>query len=78
MFYTEEDIQPAVDMATELFGTVGNMSEEKNVLKNIVIFSSQYGKLWYGDVQDHMENIQTKCVNLAQKFNINVEVLTEN
>lgn len=78
MFYTEEDVQPAVDMATELFGTVGNMSEEKNALKNIVIFSGQYGKLWYGDIQDTADNVRDKCSQIAQKFNINVEVHTEN
>ena len=77
MFYTEEDVQPAVDMATELFGKIGNMSAEKNVLKNIAIFSKQYGKLWYGDIQDQMEIIQNKCNQIAQKFSINVEVVTE-
>ena len=77
MFYTEEDVQPAVDMATELFGKVGNMSAEKNVLKNIVIFSKQFGKIWYGDIQDQMENIQNKCNQIAQKFSINVDVVTE-
>ena len=77
MFYTEEDVQPAVDMATELFGKIGNMSAEKNVLKNIVIFSKQFGKIWYGDIQDQMENIQNKCNQIAQKFSINVDVVTE-
>lgn len=77
MFWTEEDVQPVVDMATDLFGTVGNMSADKNVLKNIVIFSKQYGKLWYGDIQDQLENIQGKCNQIGQRFNIAVEVVTE-
>jgi hypothetical protein len=77
MFYTEEDVQPAVDMATELFGTVGNMSAEKSVLKNMIIFSKQYGKLWYGDIEDHMDNINTKCNQIAQKLNINVEPIND-
>jgi hypothetical protein len=75
MFYTEDDVQPVVDMTTDLFGTVGNMSTEKNVFKNLVIFSKQYGKLWYGDIEDQMDSIHTKCNQIAQKFNINVEVL---
>jgi hypothetical protein len=77
MFYTEEDVQPVVDMTTELFGTVGSMSAEKNVLKNIVIFSKQYGKLWYGDIEDQMENIHTKCNQIAQKFSISVEPIND-
>lgn len=77
MFYTEEDVQPVVDMTTELFGAVGNMSAEKNVLKNIIIFSKQYGKLWYGDIEDQMENIHTKCNQIAQKFSINVEPIND-
>ena len=70
MFYTEDDVQPVVDMTTDLFGTVGNMSTEKNVFKNLVIFSKQYGKLWYGDIEDQMDSIHTKCNQIAQKFNI--------
>lgn len=77
MFYTEEDVQPVVDMTTELFGTIGNMSAEKNVLKNVIIFSKQYGKLWYGDIEDQLDNIHVKCAQIAQKFSINVEPVND-
>lgn len=77
MFWSEEDVQPAVDMTTEMFGTVGNMSAEKNVLKNVVIFSKQYGKLWYGDVEDTLDNVQNKCNQISQKFGINVELVND-
>lgn len=72
MFYTEEDVQPAVDMAVELFGTVGNISNERTVMKNIVITSDKFGHLWYGDIEDTMDSIHAKCVVLSQKFDLKV------
>lgn len=77
MFWNEEDIQPAVDMATEMFGTVGNMSETKNTLKNVFIFSKQYGKLWYGDIEDTTDNVRQKCSQIAQKLGIHVELVND-
>lgn len=72
MFYTEEDVQPAVDMAVELFGVVGNISNERNSTKNIVITSDKFGHLWYGDIEDTMDSIRTKCATLSQKFDLKV------
>lgn len=77
MFWNEEDVQPAVDMATEMFGTVGNMSETKNTLKNVFIFSKQYGKLWYGDIEDTTDNVRQKCGQIAQKLGIHVELVND-
>lgn len=76
MFWTEEDIQPVVDATVTTFGTVGNMTTERGAILNVVIFSKQYGKLWYGDIADTMENIVNNCNVIGQKFNILVEPLT--
>lgn len=76
MFWTEEDVQPVVDMTTELFGPVGSMTTEKNAILNVVIFSKQYGKLWYGDIEDTMDGVIQKCGMVSQKFNITVEPIT--
>jgi len=72
MFYTEEDVQPAVDMAIELFGTVGNISNERSSMKNMVITTDKFGHLWYGDIEDTLDSIRTKCSILSQKFELTV------
>jgi hypothetical protein len=72
MFYTEEDVQPAVDMATELFGKVGNISNERTSIKNVIITSDKFGHLWYGDIEDTMESVSAKCTTLSQKFDLKV------
>lgn len=72
MFYTEEDVQPAVDMAVELFGTVGNISNERSSVKNMIITSDKFGHLWYGDIEDTIDSIMSKCVTLSQKFDLKV------
>ena len=78
MFWTEEDIQPAVDMSVEMFGKIGNMSQEKSVMKNVVITSNKFGHLWYGDIKDTMESITKKCASIAQKFDMNVRPVNMN
>jgi hypothetical protein len=50
MFWTEDDIAPAVKVACELFGQQGVMSETKTVRRNVVIGTNKFGKIWYGDV----------------------------
>lgn len=75
MFYTEEDIQPVVDMATELFGTVGNISNERSSMKNVVITSDKFGHLWYGDIDSTMESVLSSCTVLSQKFDLKVSVV---
>jgi hypothetical protein len=49
MFYSEEDVQPAVTQATMIFGQVGRMDPLAE-FKNVSIATKQFGKLWYGDV----------------------------
>lgn len=72
MFYSEEDVQPAVDMAMELFGTVGNISQERSSMKNMLITSDKFGHLWYGDIEESIDSIMSKCTTLSQKFDLKV------
>lgn len=74
MFYTEEDVQPAVDMATELFGTVGNISNERSSMKNAIVTSDKFGHLWYGDIDSNMESVLASCAVLSQKFDLKVSI----
>lgn len=68
MFYTAEDVNPAVIAATEIFGKVGNMMEGKNVLRNISIATREFGKLWYGDIEMSTVELHNKCKTLGQKI----------
>lgn len=77
MFYVEEDIQPAVTIASELFGPVGNMLEGKNVLHNIHIGTFQYGKIWYGDVEETSDYILELCVILSKRIGVTALVVDE-
>lgn len=65
MFYTEEDIQPVVDAVTAVFGTVGNMSNERGVLKNVAVSTPEFGKVWYGDFNGSMDTINRNLSELS-------------
>lgn len=52
MFYSEEDVQPAVTQATMIFGQVGRIDPAAE-FKNVSVATKQFGKLWYGDVFAH-------------------------
>lgn len=68
MFYTEEDIQPAVDAAIEVFGITGNMIHDNNAIIDVVVWTPEFGKLWYGDVPGPLDNLKEKCNILSQKI----------
>lgn len=74
MFWSEEDIQPAVNMAVELFGVCGRMSNEQITVKNVVITSNKFGHLWYGDIDSSIELINEKCNIIAKRFDVKVSV----
>tara|TARA_R110000868_G_scaffold100847_2_gene277349 strand:+ start:438 stop:677 length:240 start_codon:yes stop_codon:yes gene_type:complete len=78
MFFIEEDVAPAVQVATELFGPVGNMMEGKNVLKNITIGTFQFGKIWYGDIEGDTDYILSLCSVLTQRTGYQSFVVGEN
>ena len=78
MFYSEEDIQPAVQVATELFGPVGVMlSSGKFVAKNVIIGTREFGKLWYGDVDGSEEYVKELCDIMTKRIGQNVSIVNE-
>jgi hypothetical protein len=66
MFWQEEDIQPAVDVATQIFGPVGTMMTNENAALNVSIATRELGKLWYGDVQ--RSELSAKASELNKKI----------
>lgn len=77
MYYTEEDIQPAVTIATELFGPAGNMMHGKNMKYNVMIATAKFGKIWYGDVDGSTEYINSLLTILSQRAGTPVYLVTE-
>jgi hypothetical protein len=69
MFYTEEDIQPAVTAAVRIFGNNGTYVFGKNTV-NITVATREFGKIWYGDVS--ATTVNAKCSQLARMINSNV------
>lgn len=64
MFYTEEDVQPAVNEATKIFGEVGLMLYDTGHMKNQNIVTKEFGKLWYGDVD--INTADAMCTALSK------------
>jgi hypothetical protein len=77
MFYLEEDIEPVVQIAKEVLGPVGNMLEGKNVMKNILIGTNRFGKIWYGDIEGDSDYILGLCHVLSQRVGQSVTVVYE-
>jgi hypothetical protein len=65
MFYTQEDVQPAVDAAVRIFGRNGSYVFNGNV-KNVVIATREFGKIWNGDVD--VSILEDKCSQLARQI----------
>jgi hypothetical protein len=77
MYFTVEDVQPAVDVVTATLGQQGIMLEGKNVTKNVLLGSPQFGKLWYGDIDGDMEYINSICHILSQRTGQRISVVTD-
>ena len=75
MFYTAEDVQPAVNAAVKMFGPQGRMDTGKNVFYNVAVFTKEYGKLWYGDISK--DGIQEKLKMLSTSISMNVSLVDE-
>jgi hypothetical protein len=69
MYYTEDDIRPAVKLAAEMFGMNGRMLVENGIMPNITISTREFGKIWYGDVYENTleENCKRLSVALRKK-----------
>lgn len=80
MFYTEEDIIPAVEMAQDLFGMVGNVATESNTMMNVSIATREYGKVWYGDIDGKYDTpaIVEKLAELSKFLQQKVYILDDN
>ena len=76
MFWTEEDIQPAVQVAEELFGQAGTMSEARNTRRNLIIGTHKFGKIWYGDV-DASTDINGLLAILSQRIGQSAQIVQE-
>jgi len=52
MYYTEEDIQPAVDLAVKIFGPSGQYHTwgQGQPMRNVALMTRQFGKIWSGDL----------------------------
>lgn len=78
MFYTEEDVTPAVQTACELFGPVGNMlPTSRFVIQNVMIGTKEFGKIWYGDVEGTIDYVKELCEILSKRINQRVMVVDE-
>lgn len=75
MFYSEEDIQPAVTAAEKVFGVQGSMDYGKNVLYNVNIFTREFGKVWYGDVSAF--DVSDKLKELSAMINTPVSLVND-
>jgi hypothetical protein len=77
MYYTEEDVQPAVEMTEKLFGVNGNVSHVKGALLNVSIATREFGKLWYGDIEMDHADILNKLHELSKTLEQRVFILAE-
>lgn len=77
MYWLEEDIQPAVTVATELFGPAGNMMHGKNMKRNAMVATDRFGKIWYGDVDGSMDYIESLLDILSQRIGARAYLVTE-
>ena len=77
MFYTEEDVQPIFKVAVEMFGPVGNMLEGKNVIRNVIIGTKEFGKIWYGDVNGDTQYVTDMCSAMSTRVNMAVMQVDE-
>ena len=68
MFWTDEDIQPSVDLAEKIFG----MSEQSSVF----LFTREFGKLWQGSL-DLNKECKNKIEMLAATINKRVYLVNE-
>ena len=68
MFWTDEDIQPSVDLAEKIFG--------KNSQSNVFLFTREFGKIWQGSLSLNKE-CKNKIEMLAATINKRVYLVIE-
>ena len=77
MFYSEEDVEPIVQIAKEMFGPIGNILTSKNVIKNVLIGTNEFGKIWYGDIEGDSDYVLGLCHVMSQRIGQKVIVVHE-
>jgi hypothetical protein len=77
MFYTEEDVQPIAQIAVEMFGPTGNMLEGRNIIKNVIIGTNEFGKIWYGDVDGDAQFVTDMCTTMSNRVNMAIMQVDE-
>jgi hypothetical protein len=76
MFWQAEDVQPAVNIAAKMFGQQGRMEVGRNVIYNVSIFTREFGKLWYGDINTN--GLAERLKTLSAAINMTVYVVDDN
>lgn len=77
MFWMEEDIRPATEVATKIFGQP-NIYVQESPFKNMVIATGKFGKLWFGDIDlESIEELQNSINILSDTINQRVFVLNQ-
>jgi hypothetical protein len=66
MFWTEEDIQPAVNAATKVFGTSAQYHLDPCVY--VSVETPRYGCIWYGDVTGDFGTVREHAMALIAKL----------
>jgi len=77
MFYTAEDVLPAVSLVESFFGHTGRFNHESNgspVIKNICLATREYGVLWYGDVDYNTEDFSKHVQFISNSLGQNIFV----
>jgi hypothetical protein len=73
MFYHEEDILPAVELAVKEFGPIGQIIPD-TPYKNVSVATREFGKIWYGDM--NQAGVREKIQTLKNKLNQNIYIFS--
>jgi hypothetical protein len=67
MFYTNEDLTPAVNQAVSMLGRNGVRRVGRDIEASVSIATREFGKIWYGDVD--RTTVDTACTMLSERLN---------
>lgn len=72
MFWNEEDIQPTVTMAEQVFGKQGQYQLSPFVY--VSVETAKFGTIWYGDVSGTTARVKELAEKLAGKLGDKITV----
>lgn len=76
MFYTREDIEPAVKAAEELFGKQAQyVVNDGKEFVYIGLETPKYGMIWYGDYPGTFSEVSLLADTLAARISQKVKVI---